>query len=242
MTIGCQVDRLEVRTDRAIELNTVVRNDSSLTVTSMVINIKQEAKWKARGRHSSKKRTLATIVVPGSEIGGAQPRALGSERGQSLASIAAATREEVRYQATAGDGAHYRITVPRSALLSMKIDNIEVKHWLSVKLKTTGLNSSPKLSIPVHVRPPETALPEARADPVEPRSAQDDAPYAATVVQVGANAADMPESVPVCTATVVGVEGMPGSVPAYNATVIQVGADGEGMSASVPPRATAIDQ
>lgn len=235
MTIDCRVDRLEVRRDRPIELNIVVRNDSPLTVTSMVISIKQLTAVTARGRKNSGKRTLASVFVPGGpELAGAEPRPPGSERRQSLPSIAQATREDVRRQLTAAaaveDGTRYRITVPRGAPLSMEIEKIQVRHWLCVKLKTTGFKSSPELSAPVHVRPPESALPEARADPVEPRGPHS---YAATVVEVGATpgGADMPpESVPVftTTATVVGVDDMPGSVPAYTATVVQVGAAADG--------------
>ena len=125
--------------------------------------------------------------------------------------------------------AKYAATAP----LSMEIANIQVKHMLCVKLKTTGFNSSPELSVPVHVRPPVTALPEATANPIEPS-------YATTVVEVGANGADMPETVPEVSATVIGVDSMPGSVPAYTATVVQVGAaDEDGMPAPVPQRATA---
>lgn len=153
-----RVDRLEVRTVEAIELSTVLRNDSSVTATAIDIKMKQLTKWKARGHKSSKKRILASIVVPGSELSGAEPRAAGSERGQSAASIAEAAREDVQQRLVGGDGAPYTIYVPSSALLSMKIGKkIEVTHWLSVKLKTSGLGSSPKLSIPVQVRPPETA-------------------------------------------------------------------------------------
>lgn len=169
MTIGCRVDRLEVRRDRAVELNTVIRNDSSLPVTAMVISVKQQTEWRARRHKGSIKRTLATVEVPGARLVGADPRAAVSQRGQSLSSIAQATRENVRHEVAAGDGASYRVSVPRSALLSMVIDKIAVRHWLCVKLKTTGLNSSPELSVPVTVRPPETALPEARADPAQPR-------------------------------------------------------------------------
>ena len=216
------MDRLEVRRDRPIELNIVVRNDSPLTVTTMVISINQLTMLTARGRKCSKKRSLARVVVPGPLLAGAEPRPPGSERGQSLASIAQAAREDVQRHLAAEGGAPYTITAPRGAAPSMEIEKIQVKHWLCVKLKTTGFNSSPELSVPVHVRPPETALPEARADPVDPS-------YATTVVGVGANGAGMPESVPVCTATVVGVDDMPGSVPAYAATVVQVGAAGAGM-------------
>eukprot|EP00752_Nemacystus_decipiens_P005808 g5254.t1 len=235
MTIGCRVNRLEVRRGQPIELNIVVRNDSPLTVNAMVVSIKQWTTLTAKGRTRSKKRTLASATVHGSDLAGAEPRPLGSARGQSLPSIAEETRRDVQRQLAAGGGGRCTITALRDAPLSMEIDSIRVKHLLCIKLKTTGFTSSPEISVPVHIRPPDTALPEARANLVEPQSSP---PYAATVVEVRSNRADMPESVPMVNATVVGVDDMAGSVPAYTATVVQVGAGGNGMPTSVLPRTT----
>ena len=181
MTIVFRVDRVEVRRGGGIQLHIVLRNDSSVTATAMNIKLKQQTKWKASYHKSSRKRTLASVVVPGSELGGgAEKRASGSERGQSATTIAEAAREDVQQQLAAGDGAPYTIYVPRSALLSMEAEKkIEVRHWLSVKLKTSGLNSSPKLFIPVHVRPPETAADsDATMGPLEGDSSENKhAPY-----------------------------------------------------------------
>lgn len=174
MTMGFRVDRVEVRKGGAVELNIVLRNDSPVTVTAMNIKLKQQTKWKARSHKASKKRTLASTAVPGSELSGVEQRAAGSERGQSAATIAEAAREDIQQQLDGGGGTPYTIYVPTSALLSVEVEKkIEVRHWLSVKLKTSGLNSSPKLFIPVHVRPPEVAAQsEATAGPSEPHSTE----------------------------------------------------------------------
>lgn len=159
MTIGCRVDRLEARTGAAIELNIVVQNDSPVTVNAMHIKMKQQAKWTARSHESSKTRTLASVQVPGSELGGAGTRAIGSVRGQCAASIAEAAREDVQQGLVAGKGTRYTLLIPPSALLSIETDNIEIIHYVSVKLKTTGFNSSPEVSAAVHVRPPPEITP-----------------------------------------------------------------------------------
>eukprot|EP00752_Nemacystus_decipiens_P011793 g10462.t1 len=175
MTMVFRVDRLEARTGGAIEFNVALRNDSPVKVTAMYIKMKQLTKWKARSHKRSKKRTLVSMLVPSSELGGSvEPPAAGSERGRSSASIAEAAREDVQQQLAAGDCAQYTIYVPSHALLSMECEKkIEVRHWLTVKLNTTGLNSDPKLSIPVHIMPPETAAEsEVVADPVEQQYAE----------------------------------------------------------------------
>lgn len=242
MTIGCRVDGLEVRAGGAIDVNTIIRNDSRILVHAMDIMLEQQTTWRVRDHTRSKKRTLRRTGVLGSQLSVTEHRR-GAEaliqRRQSEASIAEAARQDVRQQLAAGDGTHCRISVPRSALLSVEIASIEVRHWLIVKLQTASFSLSPELSIPVHVRPPETAARgEATASPclatvVEMGASGDDTPglvpvYAATVVEVGNNGDDMPESVPVCAATVVevgaDVDGMPASAPVYTATpVVEVG-------------------
>lgn len=175
MTMAFRVDRLEVRTGGAIELNIVLRNDSPVTLTDMRIKLKQLTKWKASIHKRSKKRTLASIEVPASELAGAERRAKGSERGQSSASIAEAAREDVQQRLAGGDSAQYTIYVPTGALLSMEAERkIGVSHWLSVTLKNWGVNSDPKLSIPVEIRPPETAADsEVLASPAQQQSTED---------------------------------------------------------------------
>jgi len=206
MTIGFRVDGLEVRTGDGLELNTAIRNDSSFTVLAMHIKIKQDTVWKARGRTRSKTRTLASIVVPGSDVSGAEQRTSesGSQRGQDASLVArgeARVDDNVQQQLAAGIGARLRIAVPSSALLSMKTDDIEVRHWLIMKLKTAGSSSTPNVFNYVHIRPPETVT-AARTGPVEqppPTSlppAYSPPPAYGTIIQMGSRADEMPGSVP----------------------------------------------
>jgi len=175
MTIGYRVDRSAVRVGEGIELNIVVRNDSSANVHAAHIKIKQVTTWMAEGHQCEKKRTIASVIAPGSEFGG------GAQRDAEAASLSAAStaesaRRDVQQQVAAGNGTRYRISVPRKALLSLYVRNtevnIEVRHVLTVKIKTTGFSVSPKVSTWVFIRPPEMGS-EARADSVERRSAED---------------------------------------------------------------------
>jgi len=183
-----------------MQLSTALKNDSSVVVRAMHIKIKQLTKWKAStllgSQETSKKRTLVSIVVPAHELGGATPPAasFGSQGGQSGAYVAEAARGDVQQQLAAGVGPLHRISVPRSALLSLEIGNIQVRHWLSVKLETVGFNSPPKLSAAVHIRPPLMAF-EASAGPFEQRPVGN-VPYTATAVGIGARGTHMPATGP----------------------------------------------
>ncbi len=190
MTIGYRVDRSAVRRGEGIELNAVVRNDSATTVRAMHIKIKQVTTWRADGHESSKKRTVASVIVPGSELGGGAQRA-AETASRSAASTAESARRYVQQQLAAGNGTRYRIAIPRKALLSLYSANIQVSHVLTVKMKTTGFSSSPEVSTSVHIRPPEMAS-EARAGTVEQR-ATEDAPHSTIV---GAHGDNTPDSGP----------------------------------------------
>lgn len=187
MTVGFRVDRLVVRAGEDVELHAAVRNDGSATVHAMHIKIKQLTTWSARGHNALRNRTLASVVVPAAEIRIQRVPYQGTD------SIAEAARRDVRGQLQAGTGTSYRISVPRSALLSTETAKVKVRHFLSLKLKTTAFKSLPEVWTVLHIRPPETA-PEALAGPAGQRCTEV-APHNSTRLVEVRGGGDMPESV-----------------------------------------------
>ncbi|CAM9933451.1 unnamed protein product [Scytosiphon promiscuus] len=165
VTIGSRVDSLAVGKGETVGLNVAATNNSTSTVTAMHIKIQQLATWSARGYHDRKKRTLAAIVVGGPSLGALQlPVEAGTARGQGLASVAETARENLRRQLIAGGGTRYELSVPRNALPTVRTDTIEVKHFLVLKLKTTGACSASDISAALQVRGPSASA--ASAQPV----------------------------------------------------------------------------
>lgn len=106
------------------------------------------ATWFARGYKESKSRTVASIVVPGTQLQAAEA---GHERGQSSAAIADTARADLQEQLSAGAGTRYELLVPGDSLLTLQAETIEVKHTLSVMLKTKHCISSPDVWTPLLV-------------------------------------------------------------------------------------------
>ena len=69
MSIGFEAHRSVVGINEPVRLTVVARNDSSSSVPSMHIKIVQVCTWYARGHKESKTRTVASMIVPGSQLG-----------------------------------------------------------------------------------------------------------------------------------------------------------------------------
>eukprot|EP00752_Nemacystus_decipiens_P010235 g9119.t1 len=148
MSIGFQADSSAVGLNESVGLTFVARNDSSTEVKSINIEIKQLTTWSARGYLETNNRTVASVVVPGTDLRAAE---LGNQRGQSSSAIADTARADLQEQLNAGAGKRHQLLVPGNALLTLKADLIEVKHMLSVTLKTPHCISSPEVWTPLMV-------------------------------------------------------------------------------------------
>ncbi|CAM9692926.1 unnamed protein product [Scytosiphon promiscuus] len=199
VTIGFRVDSLEVGKGETVGLNVAATNNSSLAVTAMHIKIKQLTTWSAGDYHGRGKRTIASMVVGGPSLGALQlPVKACTARGQRLAFFAETAREHLRRQLIAGGGTRYELSVPRNAVLTVRTDTIEVKHFLVLKLKTTNASYSCSISSAFQVRGPSApaagAQPETRS--IVPPSAGAALSHTATICEASGYGDDVPASMP----------------------------------------------
>lgn len=117
----------------------------------------QVSTWFARGYKESRTRTVASFVVPGAQLRAAET---GNERGRSSAAIADTARADLQEQLAAGAGTRHELLVPGNTLLTLQAALIEVKHMLSVTLKTPHCISSPDVWTPVIVHAGTTSSSE----------------------------------------------------------------------------------
>lgn len=171
MSVGFQADRSALGLNESLGLTVVARNDSSASVRAMHIDIMQETTWYARGAKASNTRSIASIVLPGTELAAVE---VGSKRGQSDATIADKAREDLRGQLAAGAGTRYEILVPGDASTTLQSENIEVRHLLTVRLDTSTCVDSPDVWTPLRVQPQTVSM--AAASALAQTSAADVAP------------------------------------------------------------------
>lgn len=158
MSIGFQADRSVVGLNESVGLTAVARNDSSAEVKEMRVEMKQVATWYARGYKDVRTRTIASVVVPGTQL---QPAEVGNQRGRSATAIADTARADLQEQLDAGAGTRYELLVPGNSLLTLQTHVIEVRHTLSVTLKTSHCISSPDVWTPLVVHAGTTSTSEA---------------------------------------------------------------------------------
>lgn len=153
MSIGFQADRSVASRNECLGLTVVARNDSSTAVDNLRINISQETCWVACGYMSRTMRVVASIVVPGSQLGDVgQGVGAGNERKRSFVKIAAEAQTELRDLLTSGAGVRHELTISECALEGIDIKIIKVRHWLSVSLKTPTCITDPEVSMPLTIQ------------------------------------------------------------------------------------------
>lgn len=152
MSIGFLMDHALAGVNECVGLNAVARNDSGSSVNQMEIELKQETTWTAKGHRNRKERTLASVVVPGSELGALQ-RAVeaGYERGQSVAVVEDNGRQDLERQLAAGAGTRYQLTVPSNSLFTFQAENVTVRHSVGVVLDTPCCIGAPAVWAPLCV-------------------------------------------------------------------------------------------
>lgn len=158
MSIGFQADSSTVGLNESIGLTAVARNDSSAEVKELHVEIKQVSTWYARGYKDVRTRTIASVVVPGTQL---RPAEVGNQRGRSDAAIADTARADLQEQLSAGAGSRYELLVPGNSLLTLQTDMIQVRHTLNVVLKTPHCISSPDVWTPLVIHAGTTSSSEA---------------------------------------------------------------------------------
>lgn len=183
MSIGFQADRSAVGRNEAVGVTVVARNDSSVAVKNLLIELVQETKYWARGSQDCSTRTLTSVEVPITELAQVE---VGDNRGrsQSSSAIAGAARADLEQQLAVGAGAKREILVPGDTTITFRSETIEVRHLLTVRLETPSCVDSPDAWMPLRIQPgtqPGTSstVPEVKPSHFAPSSAE-----AATLVNV----------------------------------------------------------
>lgn len=189
MSIGFQADRSVVGINEPVGVTVVARNDSSVAVKSALIELVQETRFWAQGSDDCSTRTLASVEVPITDLA---PAEAGGHRGRSSSAIADAARADLEQQLASGAGSRHEILVPDKTTITFRSMTIDVRHLLTVKLKTAGCVDSPDVWIPVLIQPgsrpgPSSTVPEAEIGTFAPSSAE-----AASLV--GVNRVSVPPS------------------------------------------------
>ena len=153
MSIGFEADRSVVGINEPVRLTVVARNDSSSSVKSMHIEIMQVCTWYARGFKEIKERTVASMIVSGSQLGEVQrPAEEGHQRGRSTIAVETAARQYLQKLLLAGAGTRYELLVPDECLLTLETGLIDVRHSLGVRLKTPTCINAPEVWMPLRVQ------------------------------------------------------------------------------------------
>lgn len=183
MSIGFEADRSVVGINEPVRLTVVASNDSSSSVKSMHMEIVQMCTWYAHGQKETNTRTVASMIVSGSQLGEVQRAAVeGNQRGRSAVEVEVAARQYLQELLAAGAGSRYELLVPDDCLLTLETGLIDVRHMLSVRLKTPAWINSPDVSMPLRVQTGTVVLdrqqPETNSGVMPFTEA---VPYAATV-------------------------------------------------------------
>eukprot|EP00752_Nemacystus_decipiens_P010236 g9120.t1 len=165
MSVGFQADRSVVGLNEPVGVTVVARNDSSTAVRSVLVELVQETKFWAQGDHDCSTRIIETVEVPIAELA---PAEVGGRRGQSPSAVADAARADLEHQLASGAGSKVEIVVPCDASLTFRSMNIEVRHLLTVRLKTPSCVDSPDVWMPLRIQPGARPLPSTGAAPGAP--------------------------------------------------------------------------
>lgn len=153
MSIGFQADRTVLSRNERAGLSVVVRNDSSASVKEMRIELVQVAKWYAEGHEARKRRVLASVAVPRSDLGSVGRAAeKGANRGRSAIEVANAACVELQEILTTGAGVRHEVVVPYKCSDTLNTKTIQIHHTLEVRLKTPWCTSSPDVATLVVVQ------------------------------------------------------------------------------------------
>lgn len=150
MSLGFQADRSVVGLHESVGVTVVVRNDSSVAVKKLRIELVQETSWTAQGAGDVSTRVVKSVVVPGAELGAIQFR---GQQGRSAAAIADTARADLEEQLAAGAGTRYELVVPADTSITLNSETIQVRHVLTVRIQGPRCVECPDVWTPLHVQP-----------------------------------------------------------------------------------------
>lgn len=208
MSIGFEADRSVVALNDSLGLSVAARNDSLFSVKAMHVELVQVSTWFAHGLRGTKTRTVASIVVPGSALGKLRRATEGNKRRQSFATAGEAARRDLEDILASGAGFNRELLVPDTCLSTLQTDMIQVRHSLSVRLKTPHYVTSPDVWTPLRVQQAPMFEGHLEATLFMPSSVNT-APYAA-VVEPEADVTPKPVLVPQSAVTLECSNELPG--------------------------------
>ncbi|CAN0329985.1 unnamed protein product [Ectocarpus sp. 12 AP-2014] len=150
MSLGFQADRSVVGLNEPVGVTVVARNDSSVAVKNLRVELVQETSWTANGAGDVSTRVVKSVVVPGAELGAAE---FGDQRGRSAAAIADTARADLERQLASGAGTRYELTVPADTSITLNSETIQVRHVLTVRIQGPRCVECPDVWTPLHVQP-----------------------------------------------------------------------------------------
>ncbi|CAB1111736.1 unnamed protein product [Ectocarpus sp. CCAP 1310/34] len=150
MSLGFQADRSVVGLNESVGVIVVARNDSSVAVKNLRVELVQETSWTANGAGDVSTRVVKSVVVPGAELGAAE---FGGQRGQSAAAIADTARADLERQLASGAGTRHELTVPADTSITLNSETIQVRHVLTVRIQGPRCVECPDVWTSLHVQP-----------------------------------------------------------------------------------------
>lgn len=197
MSIGVRADRSTVAINEPIRLAVVTRNDSWSTVEAMRFEINEEITWYANGYRERRRKTIARIVVSGSQFRKLHRIAEKREElGRGPAAIGEAAQRDLEQLLAAGVSAKFKLSVPDTCNTTMLMDNIEVKHSLCVSLETPVCVNTPEVWTPLRVQSNAGGLGQRAVEAVTYATTMPPVLPYAKAVEVNPNENVKPVSVP----------------------------------------------
>lgn len=162
MSLGFQADRSVVGLNESVGVTVVARNDSSVAVKNLHVELVQETSWTAKGAGEVSTRVVKSVVVPGAELGAME---FGGQRGRSAAAIADSARADLEQQLAAGAGTRYELEVPADTSITLNSETIQVRHVLNVRIQGPRCVECPDVWTPLQVQPgTSSVVPKVHAE------------------------------------------------------------------------------
>lgn len=182
MSIGFLADRSAMSRNEVLGVTVAARNDSTKPVEELVVELCQDTTWTVQRMTGTKKRTIASIRVSGSQLGDiGKAIERRSDRGRSLEVVSNTARNELEELLRSGAGVRTELVVPEDCSDTMDSEMIVVRHSIVAKLKTPGCVNLPSVCTSAVVQRvggdvsvgATQLMPVATANPVNPHAGLD---------------------------------------------------------------------
>lgn len=154
MSLGFQTERAVVSRNEVLGVTVVARNDSGEPIEELIVKLCQNSRWIAHDTTKTKKRTLASLKVPGSQLGEVEKsNETGKKRGRRpLLATFGNTLGELEQLLMSGAGVRHELVVPEDSADTVDSELIIVRHSITVKLKSPGFVASPDVWTPAVIQ------------------------------------------------------------------------------------------